>query len=389
MVQSGDLAPKLTFTKIMAPAGAIDWKYENFLGQVTLLVFFPNVSDATAAFASQWNESIGSFASRPVQFVLIARDEEWQLQRWLGDHPLRGWVILDSSWETAQAWGVQQPQTVFIDRDARVVGFYPGILPNGSNVEEILMGRANMTRLRARPLPEGNKPDVSASDVVHISPTKMALEHGTSESSGPDHWSALGFELKAIIAKVYEIDETRIDFPAALDNGERYDFELLLAREEDNALKIRLFRDAIERYFGLIIMPEVRHVDVYVMTAPKGAGPGLSEAEFGMSLSTSSSYPIFWNSPHGGPPTMADVFKAKPPVQDISGSSTTITTLCSILERGLDRLVVDETGLTGNYDFQIISSEGDRDLFQILRDELGLIATPSQRDITILSVRQP
>lgn len=386
MLRAGDLAPEVTFAKIMQSPGDRAWRHENLLGQLTVIDFFANVFDATDAFASRWNDLVAQFAGKAVQFVLIARDGDSRLEAWLREHPLEGWVLADPNWDTARNWEIPMPQAVFVDSDARILGFsqLPVPLLHASDIEQILSGHADAARLRAKPRsPGGDKPEIPASYIVHISPARNR-EDGTSSSGGPDHWTALGFELRAVIAKAYEFDESRIDLPASLDNGERYDFELLLPQEETWETIASLVRDAIQKHFRLVIARETRHLDVYVLTAPQGAGPDLRDAGpvGGGFLGTSS----VWRSSDGTPPTPEDMRKI--PIRHLSGSGMDIAELCSALERHLDRLVVDETGLEGSFDFRV-SSNGDtkEDFFRALHENLGLVATPGQRDVAMLVAR--
>jgi uncharacterized protein (TIGR03435 family) len=328
---------------------------------------------------------------RPVQFVLIARDDQADLELWLKRNPIQGWLLRDSNWETARNWGIGLPQAAFIDRDGKVLGFSDDLLPNEFEIKEILAGRVKRARQRSKPhLPGGDKPEVEPSYTVHISPTKREPEEGTSASSGPDHWTALGFELKAVIAEVYGADETRIDFPASLNNGQRYDFAMLLPDEDETREKMYgLVQQAIEQRFEISVTRENRVMDVYVITAPDGEGPDLREAEFGGGgFMASSSSEIPWISADGKSPTMAELLQARVSVRNISGSGQ-VADLCKMLERGLDRLVIDETGLEGVYDFHVVSKGNNNEaFFQALRDGLGLVATPATRNVAILVVRQ-
>ena len=210
----------------------------------------------------------------------------------------------------------------------------------------------------------------------------------TSKSSGPEHWSALGFELKAVIAEVYGMDVTRIDVPISLDNGERYDFELLLPKEESWETMNRLLQEATERHFGIAVKRETSAMDVYILTAPDGKGPLLREAEFGGGgfMTTRSAW-IPKDSLDEAPPTMAALQKARAQISNISGSGMTMGDLCQALERHFDRPVIDETGLEGSYDFQVGGENESEHFFQMLRDDLGLQVTPGKRDVTMLLVR--
>jgi uncharacterized protein (TIGR03435 family) len=390
MVQGGDFAPELTFTSVVRSPDEVNWRHENFVGRLTIVVFFPNLSDTTEAFAALWNKLVERFAGEKVQFVLIARDDQADLELWLKRNPIQGWLLRDSNWETAHNWGMGMPQVAFIDRDGRILGFSDHALPNDFQIVEILAGRVNKARIRPKPhLPDGDKPDVEPSYTVHVSPTKREPEEGTSASSGPDHWTALGFELKAVIAEVYGEDETRIDFPAALDNGQRYDFAILLPEEETREKMYGLVQQAIEQRFGVSITRESRAMDVYVLTAPDGEGPDLREVGFGGGgFMSSSSSEIPWTSADGKPPTTADFRKASASIRNISGSGQ-VADLCKMLERGLDRLVVDEAGLAGIYEFHAVNKGNNNEaFFQALRDGLGLVATPDKREVAMLIVRQ-
>jgi uncharacterized protein (TIGR03435 family) len=74
----------------------------------------------------------------------------------------------------------------------------------------------------------------------------------------------------------------------------------------------------------------------------------------------------------------------------VFGSGTTIADFCKSLEQTLGRPFVDETGLTGLYDRLELRANGEsvEDVLQALRDQLGLVATPGQREVTMLVVRR-
>jgi uncharacterized protein (TIGR03435 family) len=225
---------------------------------------------------------------------------------------------------------------------------------------------------------------------VHIAPTKREQEEGTSQSSGPDHWTALGFQLKAVFAQAYGMDVTRIEFPAGFDTEARYDFTVLLPEEKGRETIDNLVQQAIERHFNVTITREIRSMDAYILTAPNGLGPSLKEARFrgGGSMGMSSA-PIPWHSPDGTPPGREDLRRARVSISNLSGSGMTMAFLCSAIENQLDRPVIDETGLLGEYDFGVHSDgNSDEEFFRALQDQLGLVVTLENRDVTMLLVRR-
>src|SRR6185295_9835944 len=67
----------------------------------------------------------------------------------------------------------------------------------------------------------------------------------------------------------------------------------------------------------------------------------------------------------------------------------TMEELCRLLESGLDRPVIDDTGVTGRHVLKVHSEAVDtRDFLRVLCDKLGLVVTSERRDVALLVVRQ-
>ena len=56
MAQRGDFAPELTFTSVVRSPNEMSWSHDNFVGRLTIVIFFSNLLDTTEAFAARWNE---------------------------------------------------------------------------------------------------------------------------------------------------------------------------------------------------------------------------------------------------------------------------------------------------------------------------------------------
>lgn len=68
--------------------------------------------------------------------------------------------------------------------------------------------------------------------------------------------------------------------PPALDNGARYDFVFVPPQPEEEEIIRRQVREAVGKYFHVTIAPEIRSMDVYVVTAQEGkTPPAKSESE--------------------------------------------------------------------------------------------------------------
>jgi hypothetical protein len=115
-------------------------------------------------------------------------------------------------------------------------------------------------------MPTENQPDFPPSYTVHILPSK--LENGMGNFGGDSWQSFQGYELRAIISELYSITPIRIELPASLEDGRRYDFSLVLPQAESRERMYERFRLAVQDYFHLTATRQSRMMDVYVVTAP-------------------------------------------------------------------------------------------------------------------------
>jgi uncharacterized protein (TIGR03435 family) len=385
-----------------------------------VLLFLRPVS-ANEEAVSSWNKLVEQFADKPVSFVWIANEREESLGPFLKTHPVRGWMVLDPQDESYKAYGIEGGAGVLIEPGGTIPGF-TSMTPDVDQIQAVLDGRAiaikgdpteaqldaifdgEAIRLEAEPFrspPLPQKPDLPPSDEVHISPSHS---DGTISSSGPDHWMRRGFDLRAVLSEVLGTSPTRIELPATLENETRYDFVLVPPQEEDEEAMNRQVRAGIEKYFHVSITPETRPVDVYVMTAVEGkTPPRKSEDESFVGATGFSSTWQDFKLPQGTAPTRkafqeaSREFMASPEFRQRMATAelTAMTAFSSsmddfrrALENGLHRPIVDETKLTGVYDFKTQGeAQTTAEFLNMLRDQLGLVLTPTQRSIEVTVVR--
>jgi uncharacterized protein (TIGR03435 family) len=242
---------------------------------------------------------------------------------------------------------------------------------------------------------------------VHIAPT--AREPGGGAETGSDgYWALEGFDLKTALSRVFSTGEetfpwSRIELAVSVDAETRFDFFLVPAAHESHADRNRLMREGIERHFHVTIALESRPMDVYILTAPDGqrpgirnsssgdfAGGGISFAHMGFDLAdvgdeppTPASFQARFPTPHSLRSALA-----RGSIGSISISNGTMGQFCQTLEEGLDRPVVDETGLVGRYDLELLTAAASTSEFlQELRRQLGFELTRGRRSVTLLVVR--
>lgn len=206
---------------------------------------------------------------------------------------------------------------------------------------------------------------------VRIAPTVMAAG-GTSIEIGSDRWQARGYDLKSLIAQVFDTEDKRIDLADGFSPDARYDVTLSLAHDVDTDQMQQILKDALEKKFNVRITPETRAMEVYVMSAPAGPGSAL-HAHVG--------------SDDGGQITYSG--RDCPGISEhgIEVQATGLTEFGRALEADLDGVVVDETKLPGSYDFKIANYSNTDELLKQLHDQLGLVVKPLERKVTVLKVR--
>jgi hypothetical protein len=254
-------------------------------------------------------------------------------------------------------------------------------------------------------------PKLPPSYDVHISATDAKFTD-TASSAGPEFWRKHGFTLRSVIAEVYAVEPTHIDLPSSVDGSKRYDFDLVLPQAEAEETIHRLVRRGIEKQFQVRMAVESRDLDVFVLTAPKGAGAYELPFQLGGGMSTSSAtFFIASNADFGNltPEAMAEMAEeSQRRTEDAhfqalaSGASSasfqaateissdgSINEFCNVLQRSLNRLLIDETGLTGRYAFKIRSDARNRnlDFREALASQLGFVLTAERRPVQILAVR--
>ena len=205
---------------------------------------------------------------------------------------------------------------------------------------------------------------------------------------GADHWDARGYDLKSLISEIFEIDARLVDVPQDVAENVRYDVSLSLPTELDQDSMQRILVKALAQRFGVTIKPETRTMDVYVLSAPEGPTSGLKRHSFARHAGLKKLVA-------GGDDLDNEGGRITYMGRDCSGVSSggitveggTIADFRRTLEPDLDRVLVDETKLRGSYDFKIGTYANQTQLFDLMRVGLGLVVTPEQRSVTVLTVR--
>jgi uncharacterized protein (TIGR03435 family) len=398
-LKAGDAAPDFNYTKVLS---APELAPPSLSGKVTVAVFFHDTSDNLES-VHRWNGLVDEYAGKSVAFVWVTGEPQSTLGPSLRKHPVKGLALFDPEEATARAYGLELPSSVLIGVDGRILGFHNAMPPLADVVNAALEGRTTTTPptkatmkgfmeskrvlLNAEPTRFPNmgdgKPNFPPSYALHVTSSER---EGRSNAKGPDFWSLQGFSLKEVIAQAYGVNANRVKLPASLDNDNEYDFALVLPEEVSDEELTERFRQGLEDHFHLSATRENRLQDVYLVTAPERKPPAAEAQPDGQIASSRMSQIDFVTAdPDGGLRMPKYLNLAALLSIQMEG---TVDEFCRLIESELDHPVVNETNLQGDFQFAAESSKGgNNDFLDRLRDQSGLVITPSQRNVQVLVFR--
>ena len=193
---------------------------------------------------------------------------------------------------------------------------------------------------------------------------------GGGWGSSGDAWMGIGAAVNTILLTAYHETAARTIFPTELPRN-KYDFIAKLPKGSKPQDVYVALQQEIKREFGLIGRLETRETDVLLLTT-KNPGAGSlrpSTARPGESSSRSQTGQlVFVNQP--------------------------LRTLAGLLENYFQIPVINQTGLTGNFDINLKWNEPDwrhhnpDALKEALIEQLGLELAPSREPIEMLVVEK-
>jgi uncharacterized protein (TIGR03435 family) len=194
-------------------------------------------------------------------------------------------------------------------------------------------------------------------------------------------FSAYGFTLEDIVVRAWEGNRWHVDIAPELRDDARFDFLMVLPREEDVATCLGLLQSGIEQHFAVHVTRERRRRAVHVLTHTTSRGRMLRrypDPDPGTAFS-SPAFSVFMGRSKDAPMFPLDAFAVH---------SVPFMFLVNWFEEILGGQVIDETGLQGIYGLELKERVTTPEAFmQLLRDEAGLVIEPERREIPTLIVR--
>ena len=368
-IKVGQPAPPLTLDRILqAPPGTeADW--QQLQGKAVVIEFWATWCPRCREKIPHLNRLTERFAARPVQFLSITDEDADIVTRFLNDQPILGWVGIDSDGATYERYGITgRPLTVLVDAGGIVRAVTRVDPVTDSTLEALLEGEPLALPAWSESRDHGMGQDrADALFEVSIRPAGSVAVTGYSPGaivSRDGRFEGYGLTVRRLLAMAYGLPEERVVAPSWCDES-RYD--LVLASPHLNSdhppERRRLIRQVLTETFRVEVKREPRPMKVYVLQKTQERMQELESSEFSSRLLSGK---------RGN-------FK-------VTGGE--LRDLALLLQRELDRPVLDETSLEGRYDFELHwDIRNPISVLDFVRDKLGLELRPQVRDMEHLFVR--
>ena len=360
----GDAAPPLNLSKILQADETATTNLNNLKGNVVVLEFWATWCMPCIPALRHFDALSEKFKGEPVRFIAITDEDEMKIVQFMKSVPVKLWIGLDASRATFDAYqAVGLPHTVVIDQNGRVAAI---TMPE--NVTEAVLNDLLTNKPVSLPVknsiadnldwdklepPDGIEPLAQ----VIIKPSN-AYTGGSKYEAG--HFTADGAVLLNLIVFAYQSSPVRVvsNLP---ESSQKYRVSVIVPPGREASL-YPLFQQALTTTFGISVRREMRETDVFVLAVPQRKlsqlQPSRSKEELTMMMRG-----------------------------QIRSKKRPIAILADQLENILGRPVVDKTGLTGEYDWELPYSRVDKNvLLDAVRERLGLEIVETKQPIEMLIV---
>ncbi len=227
----------------------------------------------------------------------------------------------------------------------------------------VVFGLVNGTASRAGSQSQARAANAPVYEVASIKPNKS--DNGFFRMMfEPNGFSATSVTLRMLIRTAYGVEDSQIFGAPNWLNSEKYDIEARMdsavadrlrkiSEDQRSVEKRRMLQALLADRFKLMFHRETKQLGMYVLVIAKN-GPKLQEAKPG------DTYPKGFKNPDGGSPAGIFWLRRAGGGGELVGQALPMATLIRLLsEKILNRGVLDNTGLTGSYDFTLQWTTGD------------------------------
>jgi len=364
--------PEMRLSQLFQSPSVIEPTLAQLRGKAVVLEFWATWCGGCVAAIPHLNQLAQQFKDEPVVFLSVSDEDAGIVHAFLKKRPMSGLIGIDKDGATFRKYGIDaRPQTLLIDAQGVLrAALSPGNL-DAATVDRLIAGQpiksdstADARSTEPMELVQGVPPPLlqvllrpaASGSISGFAPGAVV---GTDGGRVEYH----GVTLRTLLFYTEKVREDRIVAPDWFDKN-RYDFSTAVPQGSPYGLRIDLMRQTLQSTFQLRMHREMRPASIYVLASVRGASA---------KIQVSNAKPSDGFRPHAG---------------EFTGVATEPSRLAQVL--GLEVAgveVIDETGLTGHYDFDLSWQKGDlKSLQNALHDQLGLALTNETRNREFLVV---
>jgi uncharacterized protein (TIGR03435 family) len=365
----GDTPPPLHLEKLLQapPDAKVDW--DSLKGKVIVLDFWATWCKPCVEAIPHLNQLAKDLADQPVVFISVTDDAVDRAQAFLKTTPMKSWSGIDTNRQNWARFSVPSiPHTIIIGPDGKVKAITLPENVSAQAVRDVLAGKA----IALPPKKTGDidldwdqnqiewKDGIKPLFNIIIKPVSTELS-GSKRSPTGDYLTADGVLLEVLLQIAYSTDHFHIDWRLP-DSTQTYRFAARVPKGRESHL-LPLLQNALAATFNLKATWQPQEKDVYVLRVPPNESARLTAAS----------------------PDQKSLF------QSMRGTASAqrrpLADLTRFLTNALRLLVVDETGLLGDYNWELPYQPGKPDVtIRAVRERLGLELVKARRSVKMLVV---
>jgi uncharacterized protein (TIGR03435 family) len=273
----------------------------------------------------------------------------------LSEHYLHRAVLdktgLTDKYDFTLQWTPEESQPAIFDAIQEQLGLK--LQPQKAPMEVLVIDHAEKP---SEPEAQSTAPIVPVYETVSITPSKSG-GHGDILMFGPDRFTSSNASLQQVVREAYGVEDDRISGAPVWLESEKYDVEAKEYSRADDSRNVALDQRVSEQRsmlqallaerLKLAVHRETRDLTVYAL-AIATSGSKLQESRPG------ETYPKLFKAPDGVARSGGIHFDG----QRLIAQAVPVQAIQFHLSRQLHRTILDETGLSGTYDFALQLPDG-------------------------------
>ncbi len=348
--QVGDRAPEIHFDKLLPEQPAANASFEALAGKTVVLDMWATWCGACVAAIPHLNELAERFKDRPVVFLSVTDEEPAVVEAFLKKRPISGLVGVAHTESPMQRYSVETLSTTFlIDSAGKIAGSTDADMVNASMLEDLIAGR---------PLPP-----------IDLMIRPLRTRNSISTWTGRNSLVMKGATLQSIISYLWDIKQSRMA-GEPLHDAAMYDLSLSIPGAIPANFR-SWARDVISAAFHLKVNRETRETEVWILAKTDVKPVTLLEP----ALAADSTAFYGWRP--AVPPAVGGLLNL---------AYSAVTFIAQFIEAAVKKPVLDETGITGKYDFHLSYDKADPEGSIEAMRKAGFKVEPARRTIEFLVV---